>query len=615
MRWLRAVRERRLAGVIGTYAVGGFVALEGVDQAVGHGLLPSIAYVITLIFYLFGFPASLIVGWFHGPKGTQKIQTLEILLLSVVAIAALTVNGFVTTRHLHNGVDSSLIAIDGELSPRRVAVLYFDDVSSNGGMGYLADGLTESLVGELATVRALDVVSINGVAAYRGSRLAIDSIARLLDAGTIVKGSVVDVANGVGVTVRLLDGVSGADVERARFDVAEERPLAGVDSVVSEVAEMLRRWIGDEVRLRTQRQRTAEDAAWILAQRAKRERMVMNRLFTEDHLDGARAALKRADSLFQQAESTDAAWPDPVVARGWLAYEWSRLRSGNAAEARSFSLLAVEHANRALDLASDHYDALTLRGTASYWQTLIGVPATPDEAEALAAAARADLERAVDLNADQARAHNVLSHLYAGEGRAVDALLAAQRAYNADAYLEFSPDVLWRLFLGHYDVRQPRDARRWCTEGYRRFPDNYRFSLCRIQIMTTDAAEPDVDEAWRLRDDVERLAPGEQRPLQARLAQLWVGGVVALAGMPDSAGRVLTAARPSPGVDPDNTLAFFEAHMRILAGQEDEAIDRLKIWLGSHPDQDHGLEAGDMNWWWEPLRDHPRFPELVRGGS
>ena len=52
------------------------------------------------------------------------------------------------------------------LDLRRIAVLYFDDLSRNGELGYLADGLTEAVIDNLAQVRTLDVISKNGVARW-----------------------------------------------------------------------------------------------------------------------------------------------------------------------------------------------------------------------------------------------------------------------------------------------------------------------------------------------------------------------------------------------------------------------------------------------------------------
>src|SRR6266513_928791 len=108
----------------------------------------------------------------------------------------------------------------GGLDARRVAVLYFTDLSRDSSLGHVAAGLTEGLIRELQKVSALAVVSANGVAPFRGKEDSVprDSIARALHAGTLVDGSVEPVGDRVRVTVRLVDGISGADAgERVTF--------------------------------------------------------------------------------------------------------------------------------------------------------------------------------------------------------------------------------------------------------------------------------------------------------------------------------------------------------------------------------------------------------------
>jgi len=129
-------------------------------------------------------------------------------------------------------------------------------LSRDSSLGYLTDGLTEALIDELAQVRTLDVISRNGVGQYRGARVSRDSIARALAAGTLVEGSVEPVgARGVRlrVTVRLVDGASGAEVRRQGFELPAGEQLAMRDSLAHRAALFLRERLGEEIRLREER--------------------------------------------------------------------------------------------------------------------------------------------------------------------------------------------------------------------------------------------------------------------------------------------------------------------------------------------------------------------------
>ena len=113
----------------------------------------------------------------------------------------------------------TLAATTGGLDPSNIAVLYFEDLSTDGSLQYLADGFTEGLIDELSRVNALDVVSRNGVAQFRDGTVSRDSIARALDVGTLIEGTVEPVGDRLRVAVRFADGNSGVDFERAAFEL------------------------------------------------------------------------------------------------------------------------------------------------------------------------------------------------------------------------------------------------------------------------------------------------------------------------------------------------------------------------------------------------------------
>ncbi|MBK6485879.1 MAG: protein kinase [Gemmatimonadetes bacterium] len=73
---------------------------------------------------------------------------------------------------------------------RRIAVLYFDNLSDDARVGRIAHGLTEDLIDELGAVRGLHVISPNGVRPFRDASVPVDSIGRALAVGTVVGGSV-----------------------------------------------------------------------------------------------------------------------------------------------------------------------------------------------------------------------------------------------------------------------------------------------------------------------------------------------------------------------------------------------------------------------------------------
>jgi len=527
----------------------------------------------------------------------------------VVAVAA--AGGYVVVRSLR----PARVATGGP-DPRRLAVLYFADDSKGHTLGYLADGLTEALIAELRQVPSLTVISRNGVAPYRDPDLPADSVARALKVGTIVRGGVAP-AEGAGgrgyqVSVRLIDGASGADFKRASFEQPAGAVLAMRDSLAQKVAGFLRERLGEELRLREQQAGTKSVEAWSLLQQGERARKDGEVRLQEDDVDGAFGGFARADSLLAAAEATDPQWVEPVVQRGWIAHRRARLTADRKAAAQGLGV-ALAHAERALRLVPGYPRALELRGTARYTKWLLELSADPVEQVTLLTAARQDLEAATTTDPSLASAFSTLSHLYYQTDDVAAAVLAARKAYEEDAYLTVATDVLWRMFIGSYDLGQFAQAQRWCDEGGVRFPRHYRFSECKLWLMTSDAVEPDVAEAWRLYAKLDTLTPAPSKPYEMHQAGMIVGAVLARSRLPDSARHVLVAARADARVDPKQELLSVEAFARTLLGEQGEAIELLKRYVAANPAHSFA-RGGDISWWWRDLRKDPRFSQLERAG-
>jgi serine/threonine-protein kinase len=330
--------------------------------------------------------------------------------------------------------------------PRRIAVLYFTHAPGDRALAPVADGLTEDLIAALAAVPELVVVSRNGVGEFHTRDLPRDSVARLLRGGTLVLGEVA--ARGgdsLRVTARLVDG-DGTKIRRATFQLPATDPIAARDELTLRVTSFLRERLGDEIRVRAQRVATRSPEAWMLLQSAERARKSAELAVRQGDTVTATARFTDADSTAARAASLDAAWLDPLTLRGNVAYRRSRLAVADPVAADRFIALGLAHADSALARDSLAADALELRGNLRYWRWLLRLEFDAPRANALLADARADLERAVRRAPRQAGAWGTLSHLYYQTIELTDVLLAAQRAYEADAYLENAATIVDRLF-------------------------------------------------------------------------------------------------------------------------------------------------------------------------
>ena len=189
--------------------------------------------------------------------------------------------------------------------------------------------------------------------------------------------------------------------------------------------------------------------------------------------------------------------------------------------------------------------------------------------------------------------------------------MLAARALDADAYLENAPDILATLFWTHIDRQSLPEARKWCLEGYRRFPTIPEFTRCQLWLMVTPLAPPEVDSAWALEARIDSLTKNRYLRVEA---QMLVGGVLGRAGRADSARAVLDRAHAAVSPEFDDGLELYarEAYVRSLAGDDDAAIGLLKEYKAANPTHDFSQMLG--NWWWQNLRaSSPRWKELGIG--
>jgi serine/threonine-protein kinase len=495
------------------------------------------------------------------------------------------------------------------LDPQRIAVQYFGDLSADKRLGFLADGLTEALIGELSQVPELSIVSKGGVGAWRDSTISPDSVARALQAGTLVEGRVEPTAGDrIRVQVWLVDGSSGADLgKRASFERPASDLLGARDSLAAQAADLIRQQLGQEVRLRGQQEGTKSTAAWSQVQRAeqllKRGEAAAD---TGDTLTHARS-FQTADSLAAQAEALDHQWADPIVLRARLAYLRSRRSFSDLIAAGRWIATGLAHVDRGLALSANNADALELRGNLQYWKYLLRLEQDPTQATALRNSARNDLEQATRLNPTQAGAWASLSHLYYNDPSTsiTDVMLAARRAYEADAFLSNAATIVERLFYAAYDLDQGVDADHWCAEGARRFAEESAFTTCQIYLMTMRGQNADPAKAWRLAGS--KTLTEDYQKAEARMM---VAGVLARAGQKDSARAVARGAVASTEVDPTRDLYLQQAFVFTLLDDKPAAVQALKTFLAANPERRNAF-AADPGWRLRSLANEPAFKDLV----
>jgi hypothetical protein len=88
-----------------------------------------------------------------------------------------------------------------------------------------------------------------------------------------------------------------------------------------------------------------------------------------------------------------------------------------------------------------------------------------------------------------------------------------------------------------------------------------------------------------------------------------VAMALARAGLPDSARAVAERSRGDATVDPTKDLAYYEALVRMLLGDQDEAIRLLSTYVAANPQRRVSIGKDDT-WWFREVRKDPRFKTL-----
>ena len=117
-------------------------------------------------------------------------------------------------------------------SPHSIAVLPFVNLSGDKEQEYFSDGLTEELLNSLAAINELQVAARTSAFSFKGTNTDIGTIARKLNVGAVLEGSVRRSAHTIRVTAQLINAVTGFHLWSKTYD----RDLGDVLKLQTEIA-------------------------------------------------------------------------------------------------------------------------------------------------------------------------------------------------------------------------------------------------------------------------------------------------------------------------------------------------------------------------------------------
>jgi TolB-like protein len=116
--------------------------------------------------------------------------------------------------------------------PHSIAVLPFVNMSGDKSQEYFSDGLTEELLDSLSRINELQVAARTSAFSFKGKDVDISTIARKLNVGSVLEGSVRRSRHTIRVTAQLINAVTGFHVWSETYD----RDLSDVLKLQTEIA-------------------------------------------------------------------------------------------------------------------------------------------------------------------------------------------------------------------------------------------------------------------------------------------------------------------------------------------------------------------------------------------
>jgi TolB-like protein/Tfp pilus assembly protein PilF len=223
------LQRRKVYRVAAAYIVAAGFLIQIASAAFPAWELPNWTLRLVIVLLLIGFPIALILAWAYDitPQGIQGTPTRGIhrrrnlfLLIALAVVISASAGFLLLPRAVTDKIDKS------------VAVLPFQNLSSDPDNAYFADGIQQEVLTRLTKIADLKVISRTSTQGYQSSSGNLDEIAKQLGVANILEGSVQKAGDQVRVNVHLINVQTGSQLWAETYD----RKLSDIFSVETEIA-------------------------------------------------------------------------------------------------------------------------------------------------------------------------------------------------------------------------------------------------------------------------------------------------------------------------------------------------------------------------------------------
>jgi len=238
------LKRRNVYKVAVAYIVAGWALSQGIAQVFPVFDIPNWVIRLIVLLIILGLPIALALAWMFEltPEGIKRTETADAMpgiarqkkhvWIYVVAIGGLLSIGLF---FLGRYSTATWQTQSSGLPAKSIAVLPFENLSSDKENAYFAEGIQDEILTRLSKIADLKVISRTSTQHYKSAPENLPEIARQLGVAHIVEGSVQKSGDAVRVNVQLIKAVNDSHLWADTFD----RKLTDIFSVETEVAKTI----------------------------------------------------------------------------------------------------------------------------------------------------------------------------------------------------------------------------------------------------------------------------------------------------------------------------------------------------------------------------------------
>jgi TolB-like protein/Flp pilus assembly protein TadD len=675
------LKRRKVYRVAVAYAIVAWLLIQAASILFPTFEAPPWVMKVFVTAVILGFPVALVLAWAFEmtPQGIRRAEEVPsrepktrkagskwtaIIVAAAVLAAALLAFQFVRTHKTATAELPKQTAPTATSMDKSVAVLPFENLSSDKENAFFAQGIQDEIITTLSKISGLRVISRTSTAHYESAPQNLPEIARQLRVSNVLEGSVQKAGDRVHINVQLIQADNDAHLWAQSYN-RQLTDIFGVEAEVAKnIAQSLQATLSPQEKARVETKPTTNPDAYVLYLRG-RDYQTRPDNFLQD--------FKSAAQLYKKAIGLD---PNFALAHARLSavmstiYHWYE-------PTQEVKETARREADESLRLQPDLGEGHLALGLYFYYEE-------GDYQEALR-----ELDSAAKTLPNDGDVGLFIAAVQRRQGHLTDAIAAYQKAeaidprnsvtlYDAaqtyfgirdwpnavkgmDRVLALAPDSLnvkiqraymeffWKgntapikavleSFAPNLDPDGVVTFSRWDVALMDRDPDAAERALtsARLENFVAPTGVPLPksylagcvalvrNDATRAQQEFEKARPILEQVVmkspQDGIRHAQLGFLYALMGRKDDALREVQRGEELTPVSKDivngSTVQGFLALIYARNGDADHAIDLIERLLTTPFAVDYDDDSITLNdlrqrWEWDPLRNDPRFQKIL----